>query len=393
MPRSLFTFSGASRAMKCALSMALPQTDHPTDAAADGTVVHAFLENVSRYGREEALRRAPDEYHALLEAIDVERLKISSGEIASEISYAYNPFTGESRELGRNLKRQYDAAGLKDDEIPGTLDVCGLEGEDAVGVDDYKYGRGLHVDPAYLNAQLKLGALAAARALGRSRARIAILRIYETGYVYRDSYTMDEFEMDEFEVLIRATAERGRLAREEYAAGTPPTATLGPHCRYCPSLPYCPAQGTLVRMVADDPAAFKANVLNQLTPETAAKAWQRVKLAKEAITVVDEALRSFAKQTPVDLGNGLVLGPRAETKTEINGSLARDIIAELFGPEVAAKAVESACTKSSIEDAVRLVAKDKGQPIKKLKEHALKVLQDRGALAVIPTEKIMEHKS
>jgi hypothetical protein len=105
-----------------------------------GNAIHSFLEDVVNRGAEEALARVEDPaVQAICEQIDLGGLSLEGGGAwAAEVTYAWNFRTGEARELGRGLKRNYGAR--TPDEIVLTVDRVSLLGDDALIVGDYKTG-------------------------------------------------------------------------------------------------------------------------------------------------------------------------------------------------------------------------------------------------------------
>ena len=98
--------------------------------------------------------------------------------------------------------------------------------------------------------------------------------------------TSDTFAADLRIFRKRVLAERGA----RLAAGDVPALVMGEHCKYCPAFTHCPAQGALIRRMALEPEGVANDLRALLTPETAAKAYERVKLVREAMKKVEAAL-------------------------------------------------------------------------------------------------------
>jgi hypothetical protein len=79
--------------------------------------------------------------------------------------------------------------------------------------------------------------------------------------------------------------------------------------RYCKSLVYCPAQTSLVRRLAGETDVVAQDILAELTPGRASQAWQRLKVVEEVVGRVREALYAYAREQPISLPGGTVVGP------------------------------------------------------------------------------------
>lgn len=95
----------------------------------------------------------------------------------AEEAFVYAPQTGVGRPLGYNIDRQYDAAGMRSDEIGGSADISHLEGDCAVTW-DWKTGRFISESTW---AQMDTIALMSARARGAWSARATILHVTAEG--------------------------------------------------------------------------------------------------------------------------------------------------------------------------------------------------------------------
>lgn len=394
--KRLPTFSALNRADVCPASAVLPASDSISEHSTSGTNVHRFLERVNQIGREPALLEVPDEDRALCEALDTESLPTDPAAFAPEVALAYDAVTGKAREIGRGLDRKYGAVGPT--EIVGTLDIGALMGPDGVYVGDWKKGwsHGRLTPPPERNLQLKAGLVAAARAWGRARGRGEVIRIFDDGDSYRKTATFSPGQIDNAEGEIVMLASRVMLDRQTYASGGEVRAVTGPHCTYCPSFAYCPANLALARALGGDAAAVKGSTLALLTPENAPVVYQRMKQARAVIEEIEEAVRTFARQTPIDLGDGVVYGVRAEDRREIDGRLAEQALAEVLG-EAAKVAIEPEVTLSGVERAVKKYLADHPKEnvrgaLKALKERALEALKARGALKVTQAGKLIEHR-
>lgn len=363
------TASGLTRAIRCPGSMSLPQVQRETGPHAEtGRQVHTFLETVATVGRDAALAGCTDERAAsICAALDLEALPLGDGTTwASEVAFAWDITSGAAREVGRNLSRGYP---MQDGEAYGTADLVALSPDgSAVFVADVKTGRGWLPPPAE-SGQLRFLAYAACLAYGAESAEVAHLHVREDGTTWTQWATLDALELalvgEQLRELSR-TAEAGTGAIVE-----------GPWCRYCPAFSSCPAKAALACASVEAPAT--------LTPETAAAAWLRVKAVREVLDRVEEAVRAYALEAPVPLGNGLVLAPAETSRDELDGAVVHAVLGKLYGPDVAHAAVELAASKKSVDRAVRMVAeaaKARGEKVtlKALSAQTLEAVRQAGGL-------------
>jgi hypothetical protein len=412
-PVRLPTFSSLPRWFACELTDVLPRAEEPSEASEAGDSRHAFFQRISELlgadenrtldeARELALAECLPEHLEVLRAIPVDSPAFRFDSVAAEVALAVNLKTGEGRELGRGLGRDYSGAGP--DELVGTIDRLGLIGEDGLYVGDYKgraHRRAPSQDPQFLAATL-----AAARAYGRTWAEIEVINIVGDE-VFARKERVDLLEIDTFEQRLltrRALAEKNQVAHAADPADLP-EATLGEHCRYCPSLRYCPAKMELARAVLggdnDEIRAIKAAGAAYLTSESAARLHGLVKQAEQVLEIVKEAIVDYARQTPFQLddGSGRWYGvpPAAQTRELLDGRKVQKVLAELFGEEAGAAGVTVKPTLEGIEKAVKawLTANptlSKKGAIKENREKAEALLLERGLMRVIQGGTVKVHK-
>lgn len=375
------TASGLTRALKCPASLQLPQAQREAGApAVTGTQVHTFLETVSELGREAALDRVTDERAArICAALDLSTLPLGDGTSwASEVAFGWHMTSGAGREVGRNVGRGYPT---RPGELYGTADLVALSADaSTVHVLDVKTGRGW-MPSAAESAQLRFLAMAACATYGCSQAEVGHLHVREDGTVWLERASLDALELDLFAEQLRqlqATVEarEGRLAE-------------GPWCRYCPAFASCPAKVAL--------ACASVNAPAQLTPETAAAAWLRMKEVRQVLDRVEEVLREYASTTPVSLGNGMQLAAVESSRDELDGAKVYATMAKLYGPEVAQASVELDASKKSLDRGVRMVAealKAKGEKatLKDLNAKALEAVRQAGGVVTRSKVEVRERR-
>lgn len=388
------TASGVARVAQCRPSVVLPATLYLSSSPASqrGQVIHTFLENVRNFGREAALDLVPDEYIDTCEVIDVQRLPAAKPEQwAAEVALAWDWSTGKARELGRGLGRDYEV--VDGTEIAGTLDTLSLSA-DLVHVWDYKTGWA-DLGPVLNSWQLRTYGLMAARAYDKPAAEIGFIRLRPDGTPWFDAVTMSEMELDAFELELRTLLEEASRLRlsdvRQLEFGE------GPLCRHCPAFERCPAKVSLAAALASP-----SDHLGEITPDVAAKAWERLALAREVLDRVEGAVREYAFHHPIALANGKVLGPvEVPKETVALVDEAQAWLAKEFGPDVAAAAVEvkRSMTWDGLKEALRLwVDRTPGAGITKVvatvreRLRGLATEDGRSVVAVSKSRVVKEHK-
>jgi hypothetical protein len=390
---TLPTFSALPRAFRCRASTVLPRVDHETEDARAGTARHRYFQRVTEISqggksledaRFAALEEAPEADRAILELIPVATLQLQS--VAAEVAIALNLETGRARELGRGIERQYQ--GVQPTEIVGTVDRLALLGSDAIYLGDYK-GRAHRREPAE-DEQLLAGAVTACHLLGRSAAEVEIIRIVDDEPVHRRA-RLEAFDLDSFESRLVELA--GRIEADQAGYTTEheiPLATTGDHCRYCGSVPYCPAKLALARAAVGGDSEELKRLSKEgaalITPENAARIYTLVHDAEDVLKTIKEAVADYARVTPFQLEDGRIYGvpPGAEKRDIPDGKKALAALKELFG-EAANEAAKVEVTVSGFDKATRALL---GGALKRgdLKAHAEKaeqILTARGLLRVI----------
>lgn len=387
--RSLPTPSALERAVNCVVSEALPHVQTTTEGATFGQHLHRFLQDVPELGMEVALERASEEHREAFAKVDLSRLPASAPETyRPEMAFAYDLDTHVARVLATVKDRQY--SGLAETEIAGTVDTHAVL-DDSVVVYDYKSNWAPAAAPAD-NWQLKAYALMVARATGRRRARIGIIRVPEHGDPFFRVDELDEAALDAFEVELCGVLERVLITRAEAELLGPERLLAtheGPWCRYCPALPYCPSKTGQLRAVLATPEEAERGLLEALDDKKVALAWSRVEAARKLLDRVHDVLVKYVDQRPagVPMPNGTVLA-RVERKREsVVGSVVYTVLAETYGQDVAEAAApvvpeSREATKKSIESALRIAQQRiPGAKITKLKETALEAIRVAGGVS------------
>lgn len=363
----MMSASALERISFCPPSAFLPPVEVVDEAKPDatrGNIIHAFLANVPKVGRDEALLAVEDlEVRAICEVIDLEQLPVEGIAYAAEVAFAYDPATDRARELGRDLERAYDE--LRPGEVPGTADVIGLSADgEAVIVYDYKTGF-LDVTPARRNLQLGFLALAACRAYGRKRAHVAIISLRDGERPKFDRWEWDEMELDVWAGEIGNLLEHVEVQRASWRGevdGAGMALAVGPHCKYCQAQRRCSAWTGMITALARDPRAelLDLSAPATLTDEQVARAWGRLRDLQKMLETAEQVLKGYVTvHGPVDLGDGVSLMPVMSERESVVGRIAREVVEEKHGKEIADRASEWVVSKKSIEDALRKVVQDR----------------------------------
>lgn len=358
----------------CRLAACLPIAKRGNAYAAEGTVFHKFFQRVVEAqgspplisgpgldlaaAREVALQEAPAELRAALAMVQLDTLQLDPKAIATEVAFAFDAITGKAREIGRGLERQYGE--LAATEYAGTIDRAALTSDGGGYVGDYKRF-GYSTPRCSENRQMKFAALCVSRAWSAKYVDAEIVRIDDDGEPWSDTARFEAFDLDSFEQELVQLRHRMETDQAAWANGDVPEATLGDHCRYCPSLPYCPAKMSLARAViggeSDEirklAAAAKEGKL-LVGPDAAPRIWALVKQAKAVLEAVDGALRDLARAIPFVLEDGTVVGPVPWPVREVTGGQkAADVVQELLGEEARKAAVQVKVTLDGINAGVK----------------------------------------
>ncbi|MBL8910375.1 MAG: DUF2800 domain-containing protein [Archangium sp.] len=347
------TGSSFGRAEFCKPSTFLPRIDEVLGRAGErGRAIHAFLLGCAVKGRTAALAEVKKEWQSDCAVIDLEVLPHATPDAwAIEVGLAWNWRDDSGRELFRFADSR-DYSGCSVDEFPGTADVLGVT-SDSVVVLDVKTGY-RPLGPPAESLQLLFYAVAAARAYGKSSARIGWIRLRD-GEPYFEHAFLDMFALDAAAARMVAVIE-GAIEAEARFASDPSTLSpvVGPHCTFCPAFRVCPANAALMRELVghtgDTPAPLPV-----LTKENVAQVYMRAKAMRKVLDVIDRGVEDFATAHPFELPNGKRVGQVGRTRETIDAVAAEPILKVLPDGDLIAKEsiqVESTLTKKSLMDAL-----------------------------------------
>lgn len=369
------TGSGFERAEKCAPSTFLPGISSEASVYAKvGSAVHRFLCLAAETGREAALELMEVEHRETCAAIDLDSLPHASpGAWGVEVAFAWDWRADTARELYRGSgARKYE--GLSADEVPGTADLIGLDG-DTVIVLDLKTGW-RPLGPPAESLQLGYYAVAAARAYGATRATVGFIRLVD-GEPRYECANLDEFDLAAMAERLKGVVVTALEAELEHeASGETSALVVGPHCTYCPAFRVCPANVALLRDLAKATEAAPEAALPVLDAETAPRVWQRLEAAQKVLDVVKEALEAYAVAHPFDLPDGQRVGQVETTRESIDGEAARSVLPpDIY--EAAAK-VTVDLTKADLKRAARQYLPE-GKKVTHFERELLESLRAAGA--------------
>lgn len=350
--------------MACPAAAALPQIDTPAGPpAVAGTIRHRFLELVGQgVDPVEAAAEAPAEFRQFLLAIDPDKIRRG---IVTEAAFAIDWRNRTARYLGANLGRNYPELGPT--EIALTIDVMGVDlAARRALAEDWKTGRS-RFGPPEEYPQTAAAAVAIAWCWPAVvDVDVGLLYVENaSGEVYPSRGSLDVFALEAFADALEAAMDAVGEARALVAAGGTPTVRPGDHCAYCPAFKACPAKTALIRQLPDvepwqrDPGQRQRWLVERfgvgfMTPERLGETWAQLELLDEVLSALRGEIRGYVMSgTEIPLPNGWKISAVETTREELDGKVARDVLAQLVSPEDAEQAVSIEVTKSAIEDAAR----------------------------------------
>lgn len=287
----LFSASACSRVAACPSSVAFPAVIESSEDAERGVSLHAHCNRVlTGMPRIVSAARVPEAWRATAEKI---RFKAAIGDlegVRSEVSYAIHVASGNVRELGVNLGRNYV---VWCGEVPGTNDFEGRREWDGIEVvGDWKTGA-QDVAPCSENEQMLFHARVRSALTGAHVVEGRICYIRESGYVHVDRHEFTPFELDVFADELESTYASAVDAVRRYADGEVLAVHPGDHCRYCPAITSCPAHVALARAMLPELQDIEARI-QEMTPVQRGSAWLKMKSCERVLTAVKNGLKETA---------------------------------------------------------------------------------------------------
>lgn len=333
------TMSALPRALNCDGSLVLPRAENQSEWADAGNDDHEEL------ARQTISGTLPDRL-----------ARIVPPGARVEVKVAFNVVTGVGRVIGEGSGRGYGALGPF--EIAGSIDVLGVAADDpeCVVVIDWKTGH-KEVDPSERNWQLWGYALTAARALGKSRARVSIAYTAMPGQPI-DTYEIGTLDLAEFATRLAGLHMRQAKLKDKFKGGETPETREGNWCRHCASKSRCPSKvGLLVQVSERGLAAIGST---DLTPERAREAHFEIERLDQLVKEAKQRREQYIDEHgPIDLGTGKLFGrvPRQGNRI-LDGSKAVQAIREVVGEsarEFEAMAIERKTSQAALERAAKML--------------------------------------
>jgi hypothetical protein len=349
--------SSAVRSLNCPGSVVLPRTrTEATPEMQRGSYLHSYLEHLLT-GKQSILDRMVSVYGDSEDFDGVQETctKINRNDIlrggefvSAEEAFTYNPGTDSARSLGCSIEREYLQHGWKPTtEIAGTADVI-LRTPTGLLVGDFKTGHFDNQVSYSWGPQLDMLGLMAARYYGEDSVTVAICLVMDDGrLVWTESRHLDALALDAIAGTVSAAVSEWHRTAQAVAQGQTPTTKQGPWCDYCPSRSQCPAWFVLAREFAS--GARKLTTSEDLTPEVAGLAWERLQQLMTLAADVNELLRGYAKHRPFVMPNGSRLGLVERSREELDGAKAVDFIRRSFSQAKADEVSKIKITKTALE--------------------------------------------
>lgn len=276
----------------------------------------------------------------------------------AEVKVAIDVSTGEGRIIGEGGGRDYGA--LAPYEIAGSIDVLGIVG-DTVIVVDWKTGF-KDVDPAERNWQMFGYALAACRALGKTKAIVRIAYTNQPGQPI-DEHELEPFDLADFAERLKQLHTRESSLKKTFQQGVVPTTREGAWCRHCPSKSVCASKNALLVQFASKGLAVVGD--SQMTRDRAAGAYAEVIRIEQLVKDARARLETYVDENgPIDLGEGRMFGRYVRGGTRrLDGNKAVQAIAEIVGEqakEFEAMAIERKTSQAAIERAAKMFGPKRG---------------------------------
>lgn len=249
----------------------------------------------------------------------------------AEVAYAWDYETGQVRELGIDIGRNY---ALRPTELAGSADIVGRR-DGMLYIADWKTGQ--KPPSARGNGQLMFLAMCANKLADFDEVRLEIRHVRGGGEVWIDSEVVSRFDLDAFETELQDAIRAIPTARPK----------PGAHCagKYCPLRSVCPAT---IATIAEDKPAYPLALREAGEIQGAAHVeWllHRVDAAEELLSAVKARIREYVDKTGhVELSDGRKYGPYTVVRESIEGP--REKLIEAGIPEAL---IEYSVGKGSVE--------------------------------------------
>jgi len=368
MTRPPFTASQIDVVRACLGAAVLPRTKRRTTPGMKwGTLRHRFLQRCNELGggeagRAKALAEIKDPaIRYVFEAIELTGLPLDPSAYVAELAVAWNFETGKARELHRGGDRDYSM--LTETEVCGTADAAALVGDDAIFCGDYK-SQWAFLAPVAELGQMQFLGMAIARTFRSDRSLIEIIRPRKDAPAWRDVAELDAFDLSAIAEEMRSLALQVVAARLAYERdGELPELHPGEQCARCECTADCPAIGGALAQLVDDRAPDPVERFKGLLPTKALAAMKWLEAAETRLGELKQALRDYATNNPIDMGDGRVYGLQRRNQTTITGKVVWHVLAEMFDAETAWKIAEVKIVQDKLKDVLRPIAEASGRKL------------------------------
>lgn len=317
--------SSLARGVSCPASFALPQAPESTEASENGTKNHEAIEAGIASG----------DYSALPPVVG--KLLDGATWVETEVAFAIDVEAEKVRRIGTKVGRKYGPLGAA--EIALTVDAIIHRPGEFIVVDWKSRER---VTSADRNLQIRAGCVASMKESGASKVLGAIAYL-DDGEV--DSCTVDAFDTTMFFSEMREMLRKIQDAKLVVDSGGTPAVHVSSECKYCPAVPYCPAQNALAKSMFGELASVEQQVAF-LTNEQVGEAWLKLKQFMALGAKVEASLRLRARHGIVPLPNGKRLAlveksrrsfdkDKALTRIKEAGLLADDLYKTTYFDQIA----------------------------------------------------------
>lgn len=262
-----------------------------------------------------------------------------------ETKFAYDVATDSARMLTAKDHRDYSER--RPGEIAGTEDL-GWNRDGLAYTLDYKSGAGWHVAGPSENEQIKFLLLARVRAFGLRKGVGSILHVRDTSTFLRDA-PMDALDLAAF------AGQLYELLAKDIARAVP---EVGPHCRYCPAKPSCPAfEAAVEGAVSEDILVPRLRLYGPIGSRTeAAYRLKMVPVLKEAVEAIDTLVKEYADAYGgIETDDGVYKRVTKKVRRLDVVEGAADVIRSLLGESAVPIAIEQSISAASIKRAAKAV--------------------------------------
>ena len=297
------TASASERLLQCPGHARLPWVRSESEAAAEGTRLHALMER-------EEWDAEPQTYAARMRWVEwLTENGYTPSRVLVEQPVAIDTGTRRGRLFSNTGHRDYSTATRE--EIPGTIDLLAvIEGKSrmtSLVVLDWKFGREpVHADSAQLRT------LAAAAMLAPEFADIewALCIIVQAPPGCDEAnISVLGYGRDQLVAHVEMLGD----ALNEVSEGAV-NLRRGEACKYCPAEGSCPAQ------LASLSALVAPSGPGPITPDRAGAIWLELRQAKKRLEAIEDACKAMAAELPEGLplpgGKRLVATTRSRTTVD-----------------------------------------------------------------------------